>query len=121
MIADLPDLPSRKRGREQPLLGIGRRARVAFPAPSFAPAVAVADVATGLIKHEIRDAVKSLAFTALEKTVQEEKQQELRKELNESQALGVLATRYAGVIDGVPGPLALLLLIGQKYAKVMIS
>ena len=78
------------------------------------------DAAAGMIKNEIRDAVKSLAFTAMEKTVSGEKQQQLRAELNESQALGVLATRYAGIIDGVPGPLALLLLLGQKYAKVAL-
>ena len=85
MISDLPDLPSRKR-KHEPMVSGGRRARVDFSSYPSAPVPTVVDAAAGLIKSEIRDAVKSIAFKALEKTVQGEKQEEMRKELNSSQA-----------------------------------
>ena len=119
MIHDLPELnDSRKRKREGTSF-FSRKARVTFPEPNITPTVT--DVTSGIIKNEIRDAVKGLAFTAIEKTLVAEKQTQMRQELQSSQALTIMASEYAGLADGLPKPVALLLLIGQKYAKVAFT
>ena len=121
MITDLPDIEDSRKGkrkREGPSF-FSRKARVSFPTPNVIPTAV--GVTSGIIKNEIRDAVKNLAFKAIEKTFAAEKQGEMRQELQDSQALSVLASDYASLADSLPKPLALLLLVGQKYAKVALT
>ena len=121
MISDLPDLDTGKSGKRkrEGTSFFTRRARVSFPAPNIIPDVS--DVTANVIKKELHEAVKNLAFTALEKTLVQEKQAQMRQELNGSQALSVMSTDYASLVDNLPQPLAIALLIGQKYIKVALT
>ena len=91
------------------------------PIPQLLRATAK-DAATSLVKAELRDSLKSVAFQGLERTFSDEaKQKKMRAELDRSKALPELLQQYLGVVESFPQALQIVLLLGQKASSVYFS
>ena len=118
MIRDLPDEQPRKKQKSSSFPSFRRRGRVNFDAPRIPKMV---NVASDAVKRELKQALLEAAVQGLQKTIEPEKSDRLRTEFDQSQAIPELMQKYAGFVDNVPGPLQLVLLIGQKWAKVALT
>ena len=117
MIHDLEDEPPRKKQKAS-FPSFKKRARIRFDAPRMSKVV---DMTSNAVKRELKDALLQAAVQGLQKTIDPQKSDQLRTEFDQSEAIPELMQKYAGFVDNVPGPLQLVLLVGQKWAKVALT